>query len=117
MTQDGSCCVLVVEDNPGDVQRLRYAFNDAGLSCELFIMRDGLEALLWARMESPNSDINPRLAILDLNLPKHGGVEILEAMQGTARASVPVLVLSSSPSPRDITRVMAFPNAKLMTSP
>jgi CheY-like chemotaxis protein len=112
-------CLLVIEDNPADVQLLQFTLSDAGLDCEIVTIADGQKALAWVRQQSEDAaPAKPQLLIVDLNLPKHDGIEILEAMQqNPSLAVLPVLVLSSSPSPRDAARVTAFPNTKYMTKP
>jgi CheY-like chemotaxis protein len=107
--------ILLVEDNPADVQLFGFALEDAGLDCELMVIRDGGDALqLVRRATSPIADV----AVIDLNLPKNDGIEILEAIRSNpALTGMPVLILSSSPSPRDISRVSAFPNTQYLTKP
>src|ERR1700722_6747250 len=96
-------CILLVEDNPGDVDLLRLAFNSAELDCELTVLDDGGEALAFVRQEGKYAAVlMPDLAILDLNIPKNDGLEILEAMrENPTFAELPVAVLSSSSSPRE----------------
>ena len=121
MTYDApNPCLLVIEDNPADVQLLQFTLLDAGLQCEIVTISDGQQALAWvaSHEEADTPGVKPQLLIVDLNLPKHDGIEILEAMQhNPALAVLPVLVLSSSPSPRDAARVTAFPNTRYMTKP
>ena len=96
--------ILVCEDNPADVDLLRLALEDAGLHCELTVVHDGAEALVLVR-GGALQDCAPNLAIIDLNLPKHGGLEILAEMRATpCLAEVPVVILSSSSSPADQAR-------------
>lgn len=93
----GRARLLVVEDNAGDVGLLRMALQHARLDCELIIAEDGAKALDYIRSRGVPLDA-PDLAIIDLNLPKHDGFELLEAIQrSSAWADVPVLVFSSSP--------------------
>jgi CheY-like chemotaxis protein len=95
--------ILVVEDNPGDVDLLRRALQAAQLECELTVIEDGAEALALARETGKYANTAPPdLAILDWNLPKHGGNEILAALRANPNfAELPVLILSSSSSPRE----------------
>jgi CheY-like chemotaxis protein len=107
--------IVVIEDNPADVELLRITLAEVNLECELTVLRDGAEAMDWIH-GSPL--LIPDLAVVDLNLPKHDGIELLEAMQAIpALARLPALVLSSSPSPRDIACVGMFPNTRYMTKP
>ncbi|HEY1240652.1 MAG TPA: response regulator, partial [Bryobacteraceae bacterium] len=83
MNQDNShkARILVIEDNPADVELLRMALRHAGLDCELTIIDDGADALALVSRQPPASAADLDLAIIDLNLPKHGGEEILEALR------------------------------------
>jgi CheY-like chemotaxis protein len=111
--------IVVIEDNSADVQLLDFALQDAQLDFEFIVIPDGQQALAWVRGNSKEEHTPlPELAIIDLNLPKHDGIEILEAIRGTpALARVPVLVLSSSPRPSDVSRVNAFTNTRYATKP
>ena len=71
--------VLVVEDNPADVELLRYALDSAGVQCDLTIIDNGGDALALFQQRGPYVDTPvPDLAIVDLNLPRYDGGEILE---------------------------------------
>ena len=111
--------VLVVEDNPADVELLRWALDSAAVDCELTVIDDGGEALAFVQQRGKYfASTVPDLAILDLNLPRYDGVEILEAMRASrVFASVPVAVLSSSSSPRDRARMEAFNIGRYITKP
>src|SRR3954463_2161277 len=119
MTGASKPCVLMVEDNPADIHLLQFALRESGLDCDIEVLHDGLEALAWVRRHRDGAGTAlPHIAILDLNLPKHDGIEVLEAMQHSPRLNaLPVLVLSSSASPRDVARVTAFPNTAYRTKP
>jgi chemotaxis family two-component system response regulator Rcp1 len=87
--------VLIIEDNAGDIGLFRWALEQAGVECELSAIADGGAALEFARRET-ESEI-PDLVILDLNLPKANGREILAAMRSAAAlADVPVVIWTSS---------------------
>jgi len=93
--------ILVVEDNPADVDLLRRALKYAGLECALTVVDDGADALALVRQQGLAADA-PDLAIIDLNLPKHGGLEVLEEIRANgALAHLAVVILSSSSSPRE----------------
>jgi two-component system, chemotaxis family, response regulator Rcp1 len=115
----GKYTVLIIEDNAADVQLLRLTFEDVHLNCDLIVVTDGEQALAWVRDQPADSGARlPDLAIVDLNLPKHDGVEVLSAMRkNSALAGLPILVLSSSPRPSDVARVSAFPNTRYATKP
>ncbi|MCW5979968.1 MAG: response regulator [Bryobacteraceae bacterium] len=106
--------ILVIEDNPGDVELLRLALAGAGLDCELTVIDDGGDALTFAASSAVPFD----LAVLDLNLPKNDGLEILEAMRANPVLSdMPVALLSSSSSPREQARLEAFRIGRYLTKP
>lgn len=92
--------ILLVEDNPDDEEFAKLAFKEAFPEHSLDVARDGSEALEYLfKPEAPS----PRLVLLDLNLPKIGGLEVLAKMRETARTQVvPVVVLSSSTEERDL---------------
>jgi CheY-like chemotaxis protein len=95
--------ILLAEDNPADVYLIREALHEHGVECTIRVASDGKEVLSIISDESAPDDTEPiGLIILDLNLPRHDGIEILERMRAMARlAHVPVVVLTSSDSPQD----------------
>ena len=108
--------ILLVEDNPADVHLLRIALTDAGVEADLTVFDDGATALAYVEEHCHNTDI-PKidLAIIDLNVPKRGGLEILSAMRACRQfASVPALVLTSSLSDRDRESALQFPLARFL---
>lgn len=111
--------ILLVEDNPADVGLLRLAFKAAQLDCDLTVLEDGAEALLFIRhREDPGEASIPDLAVLDLNLPKNGGLEVLEAIRAnSAFSGMPVAILSSSSSPRERAKIEEFGVDRFITKP
>jgi CheY-like chemotaxis protein len=111
--------ILVIEDNPADVALLRLALESADVDCELTVIEDGAEALEFIRqLESSLPNSMPDLTILDLNLPKIDGFEILQAMRADKIfAGAPVAVLSSSSSPRERARIDVFQVRQYITKP
>lgn len=111
--------VFVVEDNPADVLLLRMALQHAELDCELTVIDDGREALDFVRQRGQYASAPaPDLAVLDLNIPKNDGLEILEAMRADrAFAEVPVAILSSSSSPRDRAKMEPFRIGRFIAKP
>src|SRR5690349_6433404 len=92
--------ILLAEDNPADVYLIREALKQYDVQCELRTAADGKDVL--ALLSADNPSWRPDLIILDLNLPRHDGIEILQKLRSLqALASVPVVVLTSSDSPRD----------------
>ena len=99
--------ILLVEDNPDDVELTRLAFEEAQVANTLTVVRDGAEALdyLFARGRYADRDPQdlPSLVLLDLNLPKLDGREVLQAIRGDARTrALPVVVLTTSDEPFDV---------------
>jgi CheY-like chemotaxis protein len=92
--------ILLAEDNPADVYLIREALKEHGVGCTLRTAADGKDVLTL--IASGDGSWSPDLIILDLNLPRHDGIEILQRVRATkAIAKVPVVVLTSSDSPRD----------------
>ena len=109
--------VLVVEDNPNDVTLLRMALEEAHVDCDLIVVDDGGEALAMMQRQVDSSQL-PDLAILDLNLPKRDGMEVLEGMRSNpAFSRVPVAILSSSSAPRDRARLQTFGVKRYLVKP
>ncbi len=99
--------ILLVEDNPDDVELTRIAFAEAKIANELVVVADGAEALdyLYARGAHADRDIDdlPSIVLLDLNLPKVDGREVLQVIRGDARTkSLPVVVLTTSTERFDV---------------
>jgi two-component system, chemotaxis family, response regulator Rcp1 len=99
--------ILLAEDNSADVYLIREALKEHGVDCLMQVASDGQEVLRLVSEQGPGSqDPSLRLVILDLNLPRHDGIEILQRLRENPKlAHVPVVVLTSSDSPRD--RLMA----------
>ena len=98
--------VLLVEDNPGDVRLTEEAFREGDVPVELHVVGDGNEALAFLRREGDHADApRPNLVLLDLNLPRMNGDEVLETLDGDPEFSgIPVVVLTSSDAETDVTR-------------
>jgi two-component system, chemotaxis family, response regulator Rcp1 len=98
--------ILIVEDNPGDVELIKEALEEAKLRNVLHIVNDGVEAMKFLRAEDDYADAPcPDLILLDLNLPKKGGREVLEEIKKDPNLRlIPVVVLTSSKEEEDICR-------------
>jgi two-component system response regulator len=97
--------ILLVEDNPDDEALTLRAFEKSNISNEVVVARDGAEALAYLFPADGDGDGVPRpaLILLDFNLPKVGGLEVLRKMQADARTRlIPVVVLTSSKQEEDI---------------
>lgn len=102
--------IILVEDTELDVFLIRQALEQAGLAFELRVLSNGEEALeVFANIDSDKTVPLPHLIILDLNLPRVNGGQVLERVrQGLRCAPIPVLVLTSSDSPKDRAIVAQF---------
>ena len=108
--------LLVIEDNPLDVDLLRRALEVAKLNCRLTVIDDGAKALELFR---PGTDTPvPDLAIVDLNLPKYSGEEVIAYMRANpAFAQLPVVIMTSSASPRDRSSIEKFHVRRYIVKP
>jgi len=95
--------ILLAEDNPADVYLIRRALRDHGVDRLIRVSGDGKDTLqILSREGTYRERESLDLIILDLNLPRHDGIEILERLRATEEFDrVPVVVLTSSDSPRD----------------
>lgn len=100
--------ILIVEDDPNDVELTLTALADYNLANEVVVARDGQQALdyLYARGEfSARSSENPAVMLLDLKLPKIGGLEVLQQVRSDPKLKmIPVVVLTSSNEEKDLIR-------------
>jgi two-component system response regulator len=111
--------ILLVEDNPGDVDLFRLALKTAHFDCDLTVLDDGGEAMALVKREGKYADLDvPDLVVLDLNVPKNDGIEIVASMRSSeVFRETQVVVLSSSSSPRDYAKLENFRIAKYITKP
>jgi CheY-like chemotaxis protein len=111
--------ILLVEDNAADIYLFRQALERAGLAFELTVIQDGGEALAFATSDGKFSTGRvPHLLVLDLNLPKVGGCEALEAVrQNPDLSNLTVVVLTSSAASRDYERCTELGVARYLTKP
>jgi CheY-like chemotaxis protein len=96
--------ILLVEDNPNDVELTLHAFEKHNLANRIHVARDGAEALDFLFTVGPDSELAPpKIVLLDLKLPKVDGLEVLRAIRGSARLrNLPVVILTSSREEKDI---------------
>lgn len=99
--------ILIVEDNPYDLEMTLRGFSQARLSNRIHVVRDGAEALEFIFCEGAHADRHlqdpPRMVLLDLKLPKVDGLEVLARMKADERTrSIPVVMLTSSQEQRDL---------------
>ncbi|WP_435008180.1 response regulator [Tundrisphaera lichenicola] len=100
--------ILLVEDNPKDVELSLVALGKSQLANEVVVARDGAEALDYLRVQGPYKDRpqgNPAVVLLDLKLPKIDGLQVLEQIKGDPNLqSIPVVILTSSREEKDLLR-------------
>ncbi|MYW05416.1 response regulator [Streptomyces sp. SID3343] len=103
---EGAIEVLLVEDDPGDVLMTREAFADNKVRNSLHVVSDGVEAVAFLRREDPFADApRPDLILLDLNLPRKDGREVLEEIKADEDLRrIPVVVLTTSEAEEDVLR-------------
>ncbi|MBS1701078.1 MAG: response regulator [Armatimonadetes bacterium] len=100
---DRSVEILLVEDNPGDVDLARETMEESVIPITLIVAKDGVEAMNYLNKVGLAGDRMPDLVLLDLNLPKMDGRAVLEAMRSNEMLLLlPVIVLTSSDAERDI---------------
>jgi CheY-like chemotaxis protein len=100
--------ILLVEDNPKDVELSLVALGKSQLANEVVVVRDGAEALDYLRCQGAYAERargNPAVVLLDLKLPKVDGLQILEQIKGDPHLqSIPVVILTSSREEKDLLR-------------
>lgn len=96
--------ILLVEDNENDVILAKRAFQSAGLPSNISVARDGVEAMEFLRKQGQFSAApNPDIILLDLNLPRKNGREVLkEIKEDSALKCIPVILLTSSTEEKDV---------------
>lgn len=111
--------VLLVEDSPGDVRLTREAFCDANPQVRLHVAVDGVEAMAFLRNQPPYADApRPDLILLDLNLPRKDGREVLaEIKTDPGLKSIPAVILTTSDSEQDIVKSYQLQANVYLTKP
>lgn len=108
MTQRGQEAIeiLLVEDNPGDARLAIEALKEGLIATHLNIVPDGVEAMAYLRREGPYGDVpRPQLILLDLNLPRKDGRQVLaELKEDPDLRRIPVVVLTTSQAEQDIVK-------------
>ena len=111
--------VLLVEDDPGDVLMTREAFEDHKVANTLHVVGDGVEALQFLRRQGSYADApTPDLVLLDLNLPRMDGREVLAELKADPELrSIPVVVLTTSEAEEDVLRSYSLHANAYVTKP
>jgi CheY-like chemotaxis protein len=104
--------ILLVEDNPADVKITQRALRESGVPVDLIVVRDGQEAVEYLLREGSHAESpgwrSPDLILLDINLPRMTGREVLERVRGTPNLrTVPVVVLTTSRRQEDVQQMYA----------
>ncbi|MGZ3236506.1 MAG: response regulator [Burkholderiaceae bacterium] len=96
--------ILMIEDNPGDVMLTKEAFLEGKLSNNLYWAKDGVEAIAFLTRQTPYQDAQrPDIILLDLNLPRKSGHEVLTFIKSADHLKrIPVIILTSSKAEEDI---------------
>jgi len=111
--------ILLVEDNPGDIRLTREAIHEGNIVCDLHVAVDGEEALAFLRKEAKYANApTPDLVLLDLNLPKINGWEVLSEMKTDQNIKkIPVVVLTTSKAEEDILAMYSLHANCFITKP
>lgn len=98
--------ILLVDDNPGDVVLTKDALGRAKLRNSISVARDGVEAMAFLRREGEHAGaVRPDLILLDLNMPRKGGIEVLAEIKADPNLrTIPVVILTSSAADEDVIR-------------
>lgn len=106
--------ILLVEDNPDDRELMRLAFSQSEIAHNLVLVSDGIEALNYLQRQASYNDATtslsdysleymPALIVLDLNLPRINGIEVLRRIRADPRTRIiPIVIISSSNEPQDL---------------
>ena len=111
--------ILLAEDNPGDVMLTKKALEQGKLANNLNVVTDGVETLAYLRQEGKYADKpRPDLVLLDLNMPRKDGQDVLKELQDDADlCRIPVVVLTSSESEEDVARSYELNANAYLTKP
>lgn len=104
LTEERNKTIFLVEDNRGDIRLIQEALKATSIQCDVVIARDGMEAMAYLRRDGEYMDaIRPDLILLDLNLPKKDGREVLAEIKADPNLRfIPVVVLTTSRNEEDI---------------
>lgn len=111
--------ILLVEDNPGDVLLIKEALADAKVRNNLHVVKDGVEALTYLHKEKQYINaLRPMLILLDLNLPKKDGQEVLKEIKSDENLRrIPVVIMTSSQDEEDVLKAYDLQANCFITKP
>lgn len=117
--EGGPFVILLVDDNTADTRLTKEAFGECGVSSTLYMAEDGVEALDYLRQTGEFSDCpRPDLILLDLNLPRKNGIEVLKEIKSDDNLKIiPVIVLTTSNADIDILKCYALHANCYITKP
>ena len=111
--------ILLIEDNPGDVRLTQEALREGKVANRVSVVSDGVEAMAFLRREGPYADApRPDLILLDLNLPKKDGREVLAEIKADENLKrIPVVVLTTSQAEEDVLKTYNLHANSYITKP
>jgi chemotaxis family two-component system response regulator Rcp1 len=110
--------ILLVEDSPSDVRLIREALKGATVPVEIIVARDGVEAIEQLHQSEVGEAVRPDLVLLDLNLPRKNGKEVLAEIKSSPNLKqIPVLVMTSSRADEDVSEVYSLNGNCYITKP
>jgi CheY-like chemotaxis protein len=111
--------ILLVEDNPGDVRLTAETLRAGKVANDLHVAKDGEAAMAFLRQEAPHADApRPDLVILDLNLPRKDGIEVLtEIKDDESLHVIPIVILTTSAAERDVLQSYELKANAFVTKP
>ena len=119
MSPEKSLEILLIEDSPGDIRLTREAFRDAAQPVNLHVANDGVEAIAFLRREGDHAHApRPDFILLDLNLPKMDGREVLALIkQDQELKTIPTIILTTSEADADVLRSYQLQANAFLTKP
>jgi CheY-like chemotaxis protein len=106
---NGNCQIVIAEDNPADVMVVRMALEQAVPGFHLRVFEDGGSMLNYVDQLDREGGPWPDLMLLDLNMPKAGGLEVMQRLRNcSAHISTPIIILTSSSRPKDREQALAL---------
>ncbi len=110
--------ILLVEDSPSDVRLIREALKGTPVAVELTVALDGIEAMEYLHQSEIGASVRPDLILLDLNLPRKNGREVLAEVKASPKLKqIPVLVMTSSHADEDISQAYSLNANCYITKP
>ena len=111
--------ILLVEDNPGDVRLTLEILKESKIYNRVTVVKDGVDALAYLRRQAPFRDaVRPDLILLDLNLPRKDGREVLHELKADPQlAALMVVILTSSDTEQDLLQLYQLPQQCYVTKP